>query len=127
MRVSDLVRDYIRTNIATSYLPAITWNEGQSPFINDDSNVIFTKQTGRSVDAYVRQADVEVLLFSKKNSSLVDLNNLSADAEAVLEYIKSNFAISENLRISITQDVTGPYNTSQNRYFYRMSVLTYSE
>tara|TARA_R110000782_G_scaffold185708_1_gene275802 strand:+ start:46 stop:429 length:384 start_codon:yes stop_codon:yes gene_type:complete len=127
MRVSDLVRDYIRTNIAPSYLPAITWNEDQSPYDNENAKIIFTKQTGRAVDAYVRQADVDILLFSAKNANLSDLDSLYADAELVIEYIKANFVISEDLRITITQDITGPYNTSQNRYFYRLSVLTYSE
>jgi hypothetical protein len=127
MRVSDLVRNYIRDNVVPAYLPAVTWNEDQSPYVSENSNIIFTKQTGRAVDAYVRQADVEILLFSVKNANLNVLNSLFADAELVTEYIKANFVITENLRISITQDITGPYNTAQNRYFYRISVLTYSE
>jgi hypothetical protein len=127
MRVSDLVRDYIRTNVVPTYLPAITWNEDQSPYVSENAKIIFTKQMGRAVDAYVRQSDVEILLFSAKNANLSDLDSLFADAETVLEYIKANFVITEDLRISITQDVTGPYNTSQNRYFYRISVLTVSQ
>ena len=127
MRVSDLVRDYIRSNIATAYLPAITWNEDQSPFDSENAKIIFAKQTGRAVDAYVRQADVDVLFFSAKNANLSDLNDLYADVELFIEYIKTNFVITADLRITITQDVTGPYNTAQNRYFYRLSVLTYSE
>jgi hypothetical protein len=127
MRVSDLVRDYIRINVVPTYLPAITWNEDQSPYVSENAKIIFTKQMGRPVDAYVRQSDVEILLFSAKNANLSDLNSLFNDAETVLEYIKANFVITEDLRISITQDVTGPYNTSQNRYFYRISVLTVSE
>ena len=127
MRVSDLVRDYIRTNVIPAYLPAVTWNEDQSPYDTENSKIIFTKQTGRAVDAYVRQADVEILLFSAKNANLSDLDSLLTEVEAVVEYIKANFVITQDLRMSITQDVTGPYNTSQNRYFYRMSVLTVSE
>ena len=59
MRVSDLVRNYIRANVIPAYLPAVTWNEDQSPYDIENSKIIFTKQTGRAVDAYVRQADVE--------------------------------------------------------------------
>tara|TARA_R110000796_G_scaffold385_2_gene1270 strand:+ start:31 stop:414 length:384 start_codon:yes stop_codon:yes gene_type:complete len=127
MRVSDLVRNYIRTNVIPAYLPAVTWNEDQSPYDAENSKIIFTKQTGRAVDAYVRQADVEILLFSAKNANLTDLDSLLTEVETVVEYIKANFVITQYLRMSITQDVTGPYNTSQNRYFYRISVLTVSE
>ena len=127
MRVSDVVRDYIRLNTAADYLPAVTWNEDRSPFDSQTGKIIFTKQTGRPVDAYVRQADVEILLFSVQNANNEDLNALYNDAETITEYIKANFAINDDLRITVTQDVTGPYITAQNRYFYRISVLTYSE
>jgi hypothetical protein len=85
MRVSDLVRDYIRINVVPTYLPAITWNEDQSPYVSENAKIIFTKQMGRPVDAYVRQSDVEILLFSAKNANLSDLNSLFNDAETVLE------------------------------------------
>jgi hypothetical protein len=126
MRISDLVRDYLILNIVPNYVPAITFSEERPPFISAEK-IIFTKQTGRPVDAYVRQFDVEILLFGVQNANNEDLDSLFDDAELVLEYIKTNFVINEDLRMTITQDVTGPYITAQNRYFYRISVLTYSE
>lgn len=127
MRIADLVRDFIQTNSATTYTKAAMWNDDQYPFNNPDDSIILTRQSGRAVDAYVREMDIDVMMFSKVNSDGADLNALYNDAEAALEYVKANFIVNDDLKLSITQDVTGPYQTGSNRYYYRFNLLTYSE
>jgi len=127
MRVSDLVRQFIVDNVAGDFEQAAMWQEDQFPFNNPDDKIIFTKQSGRAVDAFTREIDIDVIMFSKQNSAGAELTALYDDAEAALRYAKDNFSPSDDLRLTITQDVTGPYQTGQNRYFYRFGFLTYSE
>ena len=106
MRQADLIRDYLIANVSTDYLPCAIWQEDRYPFTLTDS---------------------KVLMFSKASADGADLTALYDEATAALLYIKTNFVINANIRPTITQDVTGPYVNGQNRYFYRFSMLTYSE
>ena len=74
-----------------------------------------------------RQHDVDVIMFCRANADTQDLSLLFDDVEAALDYIKTNFAINDDIRPTITQDVTGPYHTDQGRFYYRFSVLAFSE
>ena len=127
MRQADLIRDYLIANVSTDYLPCAIWQEDRYPFTLAASKVMLTMQSGRAVDAFTQQIDVDVLMFSKANADGADLTALYDEATAALLYIKTNFIINANIRPTITQDVTGPYVNGQNRYFYRFSMLTYSE
>lgn len=127
MRIADLVRDFIQSGSAPTYTKAAMWNDDQYPFNNPGDSIILARQNGRAVDAYVREIDVDVMMFSKVNSDGADLSALYDDAEAALEYVKANFVVNDDLKLTITQDVTGPYQTGSNRYYYRFNLLTYSE
>jgi hypothetical protein len=127
VRISDLVRQFIVDNVATGYSQAAMWQEDQFPFNNANDKIILTKQDGRAVDAMIREHSVDVLMFSVQNSDGADLDALYDDAEAALAYVKSNFIVNEDLKFTITQDLSGPYQTGQNRYFYRFTLKTYSE
>jgi hypothetical protein len=96
-----------------------------SPF-DIDSPIIYCRQEGRSVDAFVRQVDVTVYLFSGLNATLAELDQLYTDAVAALEYIKANYNVTDGIRATVTQDVMGEYRTGQNRRYYTFSVLCYS-
>ena len=125
IRHADEVRDFIRTNALPTYNPAIQWDETLSPF-DIDSPIIYCRQEGRSVDAFVRQVDVTVYLFSGLNATLAELDQLYTDAVAALEYIKANYNVTDGIRATVTQDVMGEYRTGQNRRYYTFSVLCYS-
>lgn len=132
VRQSDLVRDWLvafTDTLARDYFPAVAWQEDTAPFNEKykSSGVIYCSQEGIPVDAFVRQVNVNIFMFSPMNSSQSDLNNLFQDATETLEYIKQNFDINTDLLASVSQDVTGPFWTAQNRRYYRFSVLTYSE
>jgi|13_taG_2_1085334.scaffolds.fasta_scaffold57044_2 hypothetical protein len=127
MRVSDLVRQFIIDNVATTYKGAAIWREDQYPFNNSGDKIILTRQSGRSVDAMIREFDVDVMMFCAVNSGGAELSALYDDAENALSYMKDNFIVNEDLKLTITQDVTGPYQTGQNRFYYRFSFLAYTE
>ena len=103
------------------------WQEDQFPFNNANDKIILTKQDGRAVDAMIREHSVDILMFSVQNSGGAELSALYDEAESAVQYIKQNFIVNDDLKFTITQDLSGPYQTGQNRYFYRFSVLTYSE
>jgi hypothetical protein len=125
IRHADEIRTFIRDNALPSYNPAIQWDEILPPF-DTDSPIIYCRQEGRSVDAFVRQVDVTVYLFSGLNATLAELNQLYTDAVAALEYIKANYNVTDGIRATVTQDVMGEYRTGQNRRYYTFSVLCYS-
>ena len=129
-RPVDLVRDQIRTNVLPSYSPAIMWDESEQPFTNKASNIICARQEGRTVDAFIRVHDVQVWLFSKAGADIGDANALFNDANLACDYIMStNFILTnadEGKAPLIIEHVTGPYKTSENRYFYRFTARVLS-
>jgi len=125
IRHADELRDFIRTNALPTFNPAIEWDETRAPF-KTDAPVIYCRQEGRAVDAFVRQVDVTVYLFSGLNATRADLDQLYTDAVAALEYCKANFNVTDGIRITITQDIMGEYRTGQNRRYYTFRVLCYS-
>lgn len=125
IRHADEIRTFIRDNALPAYNPAIQWDETLPPF-DIDSPIIYCRQEGRSVDAFVRQVDVTVYLFSGLNATLAELDQSYTDAVAALEYIKANYNVTDGIRATVTQDVRGEYRTGQNRRYYTFSVLCYS-
>jgi hypothetical protein len=132
IRQSDLVRDWLKTftdTLSRTYNHATQWNEDSPPFNSDykSSGVLYCTQDGLAVDAFVRQANVDVIMFGPVNCTPSDDNNLKQDATETLEYIKANWNIDPDLQVSVSQDVTGPFWNRQNRMYYRFGVLTYAE
>lgn len=125
IRHADVIRDFIRTNALPTYNPAIGWDEATEPFTIGEP-IIYCRQEGRPVDAFVRQVSVTVYLFSGKNATNQELNALFNDAVAALEYVKANFYVGDGTQITVTQDVMGEYRTGQNRRYYTFQVLCYS-
>ena len=125
IRHADEIRDFIRTNALPAFNPAIQWDESAAPF-NIDEPIIYCRQEGRAVDAFVRQVSVTVYLFSGKNATLAELNQLYTDAVTALEYVKANFNVTDGIRATVTQDVMGEYRTGQTRRYYTFQVLCYS-
>jgi len=125
IRHADEIRNFIRDNALPSYNPAIQWDETAAPF-DMDNPIIYCRQEGRAVDAFVRQVSVTVYLFSGLNATLRELDSLYTDAVAALEYIKANYNVTDGIRATVTQDVMGEYRTGQNRRYYTFQVLCYS-
>lgn len=125
IRHADEIRDFIRTNALPAYNPAIEWDESIEPF-TIDAPIIYCRQEGRPVDAFVRQVSVTAYLFSGLNATKQELDSLYSDAVSALEYVKANFNVSDGIRITVTQDVMGEYRTGQNRRYYTFQVLCYS-
>ena len=129
-RPMDLVRDHIRNNVLTTYLPSVMWDESEQPFTNRDANIIFARQEGRQVDAFIRVHDVQVWLFCKAGADIGDSNTLFNDANLACDYIMStNFILTDadtGKAPLIIEHVTGPYRTNENRYFYRFTVRVLS-
>jgi len=125
IRHADEIRDFVRTNVLTTYNPAIEWDESTPPFTLD-SPVIYCRQEGRPVDGFVRQVSVTVYMFSGLNATKQGLTALYDDALAALMYAKQNENVTDGIRTTITQDVMGEYRTGQNRRYYTFQVLCYS-
>jgi hypothetical protein len=129
-RPMDLVRDHIRNNVLTTYLPSVMWDESEQPFTNKDASIIFARQEGRQVDAFIRVHDVQVWMFSKAGADIGDSNTLFNDANLACDYIMSTnmiLADSDSGKAPlIIEHVTGPYRTNENRYFYRFTVRVLS-
>lgn len=125
IRHTDEIRNFIRDNALPSFNPAVEWDESKPPF-NFDDPIIYCRQEGRAVDAFVRQVSVTVYLFSGKNATLAELDQLYTDAVSALEYAKANFNVTDGIRITVTQDIMGEYRTGQNRRYYTFQVLCYS-
>jgi len=126
IRHADELRDYIRDNALPAYNPAVSWQEDEEPFTLADNPIIYCRQEGRAVDAYVRQAAVEVYIFSKAGATNADMNALYTNAVAALEYVKANPNLSDDIKLTIEQDVTGEFYTGHNRRYYRFTVLCYT-
>lgn len=126
IRHADEVRNYLRDNLLTAYYPAATWQEDKSPFTIADQPIIYCRQEGQGVDAFMRQVSVDVYLFSKQGCTDEDMSALYNDAVSAMEYIRANPEIQEFNLTSVTQDVTGEYYTGQNRRYYRFTVICYS-
>jgi hypothetical protein len=129
-RPMDLVRDHIRNNVLTTYLPSVMWDESEQPFTNKDASIIFARQEGRQVDAFIRVHDVQVWMFSKAGADIGDSNTLFNDANLACDYIMSTNMILTDAGSGkaplIIEHVTGPYRTNENRYFYRFTVRVLS-
>ena len=124
IRHADEVRDFIRDNLLTTYQPAVAWQEDSAPFKTLGNNIIYCRQEGQAVDAFVRNVSVDVYLFSKQGATNADLNQLYIDSVNALNYVKYNYNINDGeTSMTVTQDVTGEYYTGQNRVYYRFSVL----
>lgn len=127
MSLAKVVRDFLVASPLSSYSPTAMWREDQQPFTTKTSSILLTTQQGRAVDAYVRQIDVDVLLFSPVNADGTAFQTVESDAITALQYIKANFRTGADELFSVTQDVTGPYQTAQGRIYYRFSLVTFSE
>tara|TARA_R110000851_G_C12871558_1_gene545019 strand:+ start:54 stop:458 length:405 start_codon:yes stop_codon:yes gene_type:complete len=129
-RPVDLVRDHIRNNVLTTYSPAIMWDESEQPFTNKDSSIILARQEGRSVNDFIRVHDVQVWVFSKAGADIGDASTLFNDANLACDYIMSvNLVLADadqGKAPLVIEHVTGPYKTSENRYFYRFTVRVLS-
>jgi hypothetical protein len=129
-RPMDLVRDHIRNNVLTTYLPSVMWDESEQPFTNKDASIIFARQEGRQVDAFIRVHDVQVWMFSKAGADIGDSNTLFNDANLACDYIMSTNMILTDADSGkaplVIEHVTGPYRTNENRYFYRFTVRVLS-
>jgi hypothetical protein len=125
IRQADEIRDFLYQNLLTTYNPAVEWTEDEAPF-DIDAPILYCRQEGLGVDAFVRQVSVDVIMFSKKNATKVDTSQLYTDATAALNYLKFNFNVGDIVKITVTQDVTGEYRTGQERRYYRFQVLCYA-
>ena len=129
-RPFDLVRNHIRDNVLPTYLPSIMWDESEQPFTNKSSSIIFARQEGRQVNAFIRVHDVQVWLFSKAGADIGDANTLFNDANLACDYIMSTNMILTDADSGkaplVIEHVTGPYRTNENRYFYRFTVRVLS-
>lgn len=125
IRHADVIRDFIRTNALPTYNPAIEWDEATEPFTIDEP-IIYCRQEGRPVDAFVRQVSLTVHLFSGKNATKQELNTLFNDAVAAIEYVRRNANVQECVITTVTQDVMGEYRTGQNRRYFTFQVLCYT-
>lgn len=126
IRHADELRDYVRDNVLTDYYPAVSWQEDAPPFTLTDRPIIYCRQEGRPVDAMIRQMSVDVYVFSRAGATDAEMNSLYTDAVAALEYVKANPALNDDIRLTVTADVTGEYYTGQNRRYYRFTVLCYT-
>tara|TARA_R110000737_G_scaffold296193_1_gene302799 strand:+ start:57 stop:380 length:324 start_codon:yes stop_codon:yes gene_type:complete len=106
------------------------WDESEQPFTNKDASIIFARQEGRQVDAFIRVHDVQVWMFSKAGADIGDSNTLFNDANLACDYIMSTNMILTDADSGkaplIIEHVTGPYRTNENRYFYRFTVRVLS-
>lgn len=127
MSLAKSVNDFLIASVLPTYSPSGMWREDQEPFATKNNNVLLTKQSGRAVDAYVRQIDVDVILFSPVNADATAFEAIENDAINALQYVKANFRTDSNQLLSVSQDVTGAYHTGQGRIYYRFSLITYSE
>lgn len=127
MSLSKAVNDFLIATPLAVYSPAGMWREDQEPFKTKTNKVLFTRQQGRPVDAYVRRIDVDVILFSVVNANATEFQSVENDAIAALQYVKANFRTASDQLLSVTQDVTGPYHTAQGRIYYRFGLTTFSE
>jgi len=111
-RAMDVIRDVIHDNLLTTYKPSVFFDEAQQPFTDPDAKIIFTKQEGRPVDAFIRQFDVEVTLFSVANATPADNSSTFDDALAACDYVmNTNFRpVADDLTISspVISHVSGP-------------------
>jgi len=123
-RPADDIRMLLINEVLTGYLPAIQWNEDESPFTLSGDKILLTRQSGQASDEDIRELIVECWLFSKVNATKSDLNNLFNDATAAMAYTLTNYAVGSIIGISVIEDVTGPFNTGQNRKFFRFTLRT---
>jgi hypothetical protein len=126
IRQSDELRSYIRTNALPTFNPAVSWQEDEAPFTMLDEPIIYCRQDGRPVDAFVRQVAVDVYVFSKANALNSDMDALFDNAVTALEYVKANPKLNDDIMLTVTTDVTGEFYTGQNRRYYRFQVLCYT-
>ena len=126
IRHADELRNYIRDNLLTEYYPAVAWLEDTKPFTITDRSIIYCRQEGQAVDAFVRQISVDVYLFGPAGGDGGDMNQIYTDAVAAMEYIQENFRLSDDIRLTISGDVTGEFYTGQNRQYYRFTVFCYT-
>lgn len=129
-RPLDFVRDAIRDNVLTAFLPAFMWNEALQPFTTPNANIIVTKQKGVGDEAFIRVHDVQVMLFTAENCDVSDVSTLLDQANAACDYVRDvNFILvdADTSKIErVIEHVTGPYQTVKNRYFYRFTVRVLS-
>ena len=126
IRHSDLIRDYVRDNVLPAYNPAITWSEDKQPFTMLDEPIIYCRQQGRGVDAFVRQVSVDIYIVSPSSWDNTTINDTFDDALLALEYLKANPRVTDECLITVTNDVTGEYHTAQGRINYRFTVMCYT-
>lgn len=125
IRHSDVVRNYIRDNVLTTYNPAPSWGENKGAFQIDEP-IIYCRQDGRPGSGITRNVSVDVYLFTKLNATLQNMSDTYNDAIESLEYLTRNPRIDEYCIIGNISDVQGEYYTGQNRIYYRLSIPCYT-
>lgn len=123
-RPSDLIRTKIITEVLPNYLPAMIWDESAAPFTSLDNSIFLSRQAGQSADEDIRELIVECWLFSKTNASNANVSALFDDATAAMSHLLTDYTAGGIFGISVIEDVTGPFQTGQNRKFYRFTVRT---
>jgi hypothetical protein len=123
-RPSDLIRTKLITDYLTGYLPAHIWDDAISPFTLPDSKILLTRQSGLPSNDEIRRLSVECWLFSKINPKNSDVDALFDDATTAMSALLTDYTAGGIFGISVTEDVTGPFLTGQNRNFYRFSLQT---
>lgn len=125
---ADLVRDYIVENVLTGHVPAILFDESAAPFTTTSNKVVHVRQDGRTISSFTREHDCQVSVFSVANGSMRDLEGARDDAQlaakALFDIIRVVPAVANSF---LTEDVTGPYMTSTNRFYYRFTIRVLSE
>ncbi len=126
--VDDTIRDYLFENVLTGYKPAVLFDESTAPFTDDTSKIVFTKMEGRPIIHFTRQHDCQVLLFSKTNANMADMKAIKVESEAALKALTESVKINACIaNCDVIEDVTGPYRTNTNRYYYRFQIRTLTE
>ena len=116
-RPLDLILTHIGAHL-TGYDKAIMWDEEQAPFTTLTNSIIAVRMQGLATDTQdIRMSECEVHLFSPANSSMAQAEQLYIDATSAYDYCMTNYQPSNDINaFELTQDITGPYRTPQNRF-----------
>src|SRR5690606_34929894 len=111
--------------LLTGYLPADMWREDVSPFALDNK-IVLTRQEGGISDNVIRRHNVTVMVFTGINATNAERKQALDDASLLLRYFLTNYTTDSIIDIEPVVDVSGPFQTGQNRYLYQFTVSTKS-
>lgn len=121
---ADEIRQACISRLPT-YYPADIWQEDASPF-NLDNPIILTRQEGGISDNVIRRHNVTVMVFTSQNSGNRERQEARNDASELLRYFLTNYTTDSIMDIEPVADISGPFQTAQNRYLYQFTVSTKS-